>query len=231
MYRDRQGFMQGMNMYVPAMQWASVINMNASNTFSLGKPTLAVANVIANALVTNGALNSVAWLATPWVSDVPFGRPIVVTPSSSATYTGDVIGEDYLGQPMVERFAFAASAAAVVGKKAFYRVLALKVIVAGGAITVNIGNAANNQLGLPFKGSIEWAKEANVLIAAASPGANWIAPDLTDPATALTGDPRGMYVSTAAFDGVKEFVVGMRADNSLNVNNNGGLHGIRQFAA
>lgn len=231
MYRDRQGFMQGMNMYVPAMQWAASLEMNNGNTFSLGKPALNSATAIATALVTNGAVASVAWLTTPWVSDVPFGRPIVVTPSASATYTGDVIGEDYLGQPMVERFAFSASAAAVVGKKAFYRVLAVKVVVAGGAITINIGTANNNQLGLPFKGTVEWAKEANVMIAVASPGANQVLPDLSDPQTALTGDPRGLYISTAAFDGVKEFVVGMRADNSLNTNNNGGLHGIRHFAA
>lgn len=231
MYRDRQAFQQGMNMYVPSMQWSSSLDMNATNTFSLGKPALNSATAIATALVTNGALNSVAWLNTPWVSDVPYGRPIVVTPSASATYTGDVIGEDYLGQPMIERFAFAASAAAVVGKKAFYRVLAVKVIVAGGAITINVGTANNNQLGLPYKGSVEWAKEANVLIAVASPGANQVAPDLTDPATATSGDPRGLYISTAAFDGVKEFVIGMRSDNSLNANNNGGLHGIRQYAA
>lgn len=231
MYRDRQGFMQGINMYVPAMQWAASLNMSRANTFSLGKPAVASATAIGTALVTNGAIGSVAYLATPWVSDVPYGRPISVLPSASATYTGEVIGEDYLGQPMVERFAFVASAAAVVGKKAFYRVFGLRVVVAGGAITVNIGTAGNNNLGLPFKGSIEWAKENNALIAVASPGANWLAPDLTDPPTALSGDPRGQYIATAAFDGIKEFVVGLRADNSYNLNNNGGLHGIRQYAA
>jgi hypothetical protein len=230
-YRDRQGFMQGMNMYVPAMQWAASIDMGACNTFSLGKPALASATAVATAQVTNGAANSVAFLATPWVSDVPYGRPIVCTPSGSVTATVEVLGEDYLGQPMVERFAWSAVATAVVGKKAFYRVLGMRTVVPGGAITVNIGTAANNNLGLPFKGSIEWAKEANALIAVASPGANWLAPDLTDPATALSGDPRGQYIATAAFDGIKEFVIGLRADSSMNANNNGGLHGIRQFAA
>jgi hypothetical protein len=229
MYRDRQAFLQGINMYVPAMQWAASLDMSSCNTFSLGKPTLAVATSIATGLVTNGAIGSVAFLATPWVCDVPYGRPISVLPNGSATYTGDVIGEDYLGQPMTERFAFVASAAAVVGKKAFYRVLGLRVVVAGGAATISIGGAANNQLGLPYKGSVEWAKEANVLIAVASPGANWVAPDLTDPATSLSGDPRGMYIATAAFDGIKEFVIGLRADTSYNANNNGGLMGIRHF--
>jgi hypothetical protein len=231
MYKDRSYFTQGINMYVPAMQFAASLDMSACNTFNLGKPALASATAIATALVTNGAVGSVAWLVTPWTSDVPYGRPISVLPSASATYTGEVLGEDYLGQPMVERFAFSASAAAVVGKKAFYRVYAVRVVVAGGAITINIGTAANNNLGLPYKGSVEWAKEANALIAVASPGANWIAPDLTDPATGLSGDPRGLYVATAAFDGIKEFVIGLRADSSYNANNNGGLHGIRQYAA
>jgi hypothetical protein len=231
MYRDRQGFQQGINMYVPAMQWAASLDMSSCNTFSLGKPAVASATAVATALVTSGAAGSVAFLGTPWVSDVPYGRPIVMTPSGSVTATVEVIGEDYLGQPMVERAAWSAVATAVVGKKAFYRVLGMRTVVPGGAITVNIGTAANNNLGLPFKGSIEWAKEAGVLIAVASPGANWVAPDLTDPATALTGDPRGLYISTAAFDGVKEFVVGMRVDSAINGNNNGGLHGIKQYAA
>jgi hypothetical protein len=232
MYRDRQGFLQGINMYVPGMQWAASLDMSACNTFSLGKPLLGTATAAGTAIAINGANNSVGWLATPWVSDVPYGRPISVTPSASVTYTGEVIGEDYLGQPMIERFTFAASAALVSGKKSFYRVLAVKVIATSATGTISIGtNVATNLLGLPFKGSIEWAKEANALIAVASPGANWVAPDLTDPATATSGDPRGSYVATAAFDGVKEFVVGMRVDSYINANNNGGLHGIRQYAA
>ena len=61
--------------------------------------------------------------------------------------------------------------------------------------------------------------------------ANYVPPDLSDPATATTGDPRGQYKAVAAFDGVKEFIVSLRADSSLNANNNGGLHGIRHFNA
>jgi hypothetical protein len=231
MYKDRNFYNQGINMYVPAMQWAASLDMNTCNTFSLGKPAVASATAVATALITSGAANSVAFLTTPWVSDVPYGRPVVATPSGSVTATVEIIGEDYLGQPMVERAAWVAVATAVVGKKAFYRVMGMRTVVPGGAITVNIGTAANNNLGLPYKGSIEWAKENNVLIAVASPGANWLAPDLTDPATALSGDPRGQYIATAAFDGVKEFVIGLRADSSYNANNNGGLHGIRQYAA
>src|SRR5262245_5573394 len=130
MYRDREGGMQGINMYVPAMQYAASLAANECNTFSLGKPAVANDAVITASTPTNGGANSVAYFSTPWVSDARYGRPIVVTPLASVTFTGDVLGEDYLGQPVSERFAFSASAAAVTGKKSFYRVLGIKTVVA-----------------------------------------------------------------------------------------------------
>jgi len=228
MYQDRKGMMQGVNMYCPACQFVAAMAMNECNTISLGKPAAASATAIGTGLATNTTVGAKQYLATAWVSDAPYGRPIVATPSGSVTATVDVFGEDYLGQPMIERFAWSAVATAVNGKKPFYRVLGYTVQVAGGAVTLGIGTQANN-LGLPFKGSIEWMKEAGVLLDPATAFAKWVAPDLTDPATAITGDTRGQYINTATFDGVKEFIVGMRCDNSLNANNNGGLHGIRQF--
>jgi hypothetical protein len=232
MFRPAQGNMQGINNYVPAMQWSASLEMNACNTFSLGKPALASATAIATAVVTNTALNTVTYLATPWVADTPYGRPIALLPSGSVTATQDVIGEDYLGQPMIERFTWAAVGTAAVGKKSFYRVLGVKNIVAGGAITINIGTTGA-KLGLPFKGSIEWAKEGAppVLIDPATLFSAWTAPDVTDPATAITGDPRGQYTATAALDGLKEFIIGLRCDNSVNAAERGGLHGIRHYMA
>jgi len=230
MYQDRKGMMQGVNMYCPAMQYSASLAMNECNTFSLGKPAAASATAIATALATNVA--GTAWLATPWVADSPFGRQIVCTPSGSVTATVVVIGEDYLGQPMQESFSWAAVGTAAAGKKAFYRVLGMKTTVTGGGVTVNIGTSGQ-KLGLPFKGSIEWAKEGNppALIDPATLFSAWTAPDLTDPATGTSGDPRGLYTCTAAPDGAKEFIIGLRVDSSLNTNNNGGLHGIRQYSA
>lgn len=53
-------------------------------------------------------------------------------------------------------------------------------------------------------------------------------PDVTDPATATTGDPRGTYDPITPPAGF-EIVVGMVGDNAVNTSNNGGLHGIRHF--
>lgn len=227
MFRPGQGNMQGVNNYVPAMQWSASLEMNACNAFSLGTPAVASATAIATALSNAAAVTQ--WLTTPWRADTPYGRPIQLTPSGSTTATVQVIGEDYLGQPMVEQFAWAAVGTAAVGLKCFYRVLALKTVVSS-AVTINIGTVGQ-KLGLPFKGSIEWAKEGNppVLIDPATLFSAWTAPVLTDPATATTGEPRGTYVTTAAPDGAKEFIIGLRADNSVNAAERGGLHGIRHY--
>jgi hypothetical protein len=53
----------------------------------------------------------------------------------------------------------------------------------------------------------------------------------TDPATSATGDPRGLYNPTAAFNGATEFLIGMIGDPAVNANGNGGLHGIKHYAA
>lgn len=231
MFRPAQGNMQGVNNYVPGMQWSASLDMNVANTFSLGKPALASATAVsaaASVLTPTGAY----WFATPWVADTPYGRPIQLTPSGSVTATVDVVGEDYLGQPMVERFAWAAVGTAAVGLKCFYRVFGYRVVVAAATITFTVGTVGN-KLGLPFKGSIEWAKEGNppVLIDPSTLFSAWTAPVLTDPATATTGEPRGTYVATAALDGAKEFIIGLRADNSVNSAERGGLHGIKHYAA
>src|SRR5215471_15107231 len=152
-YRDRQGMMQGINMYCPACQYAASLAMNECNVISLGKPAAGVDTSIIASTPTNGAANSVAYLSTPWISDAPYGRPVVVTAlgAPGASYTMRVMGEDYLGQPMSEDFT-AAAATAINGKKPFYRVLAVKTITpTGGAVGCKIGTYASN-LGLPFKG-------------------------------------------------------------------------------
>jgi hypothetical protein len=52
-------------------------------------------------------------------------------------------------------------------------------------------------------------------------------PDLTDPNTRTSGDPRGTYEPLLAPDGVSEIIVGLVGDNSVNASGNGGFHGLR----
>lgn len=56
-------------------------------------------------------------------------------------------------------------------------------------------------------------------------------PDLADPQTTTTGDPRGTYESLAVLDGATEIVVGLVGDAATNSSGNGGLHGIRHVVA
>lgn len=53
----------------------------------------------------------------------------------------------------------------------------------------------------------------------------------TNPATNVTGDPRGTYESLMTMDGVKEIIVGLRGDNSIDTSDDGGLHGIQHYFA
>lgn len=57
------------------------------------------------------------------------------------------------------------------------------------------------------------------------------APDLTDPATATTGDPRGLLQPVLTFDGSKTVSVVMVGDNYVNADGNGGLHGVPHYTA
>ncbi len=56
-------------------------------------------------------------------------------------------------------------------------------------------------------------------------------PDLTDPATRTTGEPRGSYESNVVLNGSTEIIVALMGDNNVNAAGNGGLHGIRHLGA
>ena len=61
--------------------------------------------------------------------------------------------------------------------------------------------------------------------------AGLILPDLTDPQTLTTRDPRGLYYPYSTIDGVSELTVEGVFDNIVNASNNGGLHGIKHYTA
>jgi hypothetical protein len=323
----------------------------APSIFSLGAPALSDPDGI-DTDVDSDALAGVKTQQT-WVSDSPFGRTLVMQANAdpgAALGIYDLVGEDYLGQPMRERFTHVNGATPIIyGKKAFYRLNYVEVVTPStNATTIDVG--WGHRLGLPYKGDVVWAKENGILVPvynrdswvwtdiagaaiAGGPSGAWVHtdfpgfikgikaytnmpigstndpavsveiatvavvglgvtldvsaaaveataleedtpttpgysannrfaaganleivlsdadaavgsasvglqltptqfshPDVTDPATNITGDPRGTYESLVALDGIKEIIVGMTLDPAVNAAGNGGLHGLAHAA-
>lgn len=229
MFQDRQAFPLGINCYVPAMQYGAAVIGLGPTRFDLGVP--ATAGAIATLISAQGAVGPVTFLASPLIIDSRYGRTVSVTPSGVPGNNNllDLVGYDYLGQPMTERFTGAAAAATpLVGLKAWKVVLGTKIgLAATNAVTVSISTGVS--LGIPYKGRIIAATEGTTEMTYAQINTNKVEAVLTDPATALTGDPRGLYTPTTAPNGVLRYGIVMNGDPSVNAAGNGGLHGIRQF--
>lgn len=230
MLQDRQAFNPGVNCYVPAMQYSAAGMAFAPMRHALGIP--ATAGAIATLISAQGAVGPITYLAAPIKLDARYGRTITVTPSGVPGNANvvDVVGYDYLGQPMFERFTGSAAAAtALVGLKAFGWILGTRVNVAAtNAITNSIATGVS--LGLPWKGQITSAKEGATIMTYAQINTNTVVAVLTDPATGTTGDPRGLYTPTAAPNGVLAYELSMIGDPAVNAAGNGGLVGIRHLA-
>jgi len=208
------------NNYCPACMYAADVNYNGETRCNFGAPAVAVATLVANAVSMSAVavtdLSGVAQFPEPW------GRSVTIV--ASGAYAGVVTlrGYDYLGQPIREDLT-CNGATPVLGKKAFKSFISMTSPTTG-AVTVNIGNGA--QLGLPYKtlrAQFETANGVAVAAGTLTQGA------LTDPATATTGDPRGTYAPTTAFDGTTVITASFDCANDVNAANHGGLHGIQQF--
>jgi hypothetical protein len=230
MFQDRQAFSPGINCYVPAMQYGAAVIGLGPTRFDLGVP--ATAGAIATLINAQGAAGPISYLASPLTIDARYGRTITLTPSGVPGNANlvDVVGYDYLGQPLAERFTGSAAAAtAIVGLCAWKYIIGTRLgLAATNAVTLSIGLGAS--LGLPYKGRIIAATEGTTEMTYAQINTNKVEAVLTDPATVLTGDPRGLYTPTTAPNGVLRYGLVMNGDPSVNAAGNGGLHGIRQFA-
>jgi hypothetical protein len=215
-------FPRRINMYVPAMQYSSDVNYNAPTRVNFGAPAAANATLVSNAVSISAAgtidLSSVA----PFPET--YGRTATIVASGATSVAVLLNGWDYLGQPIQESLTLN-GATPVNGKKAFKAFLNL-VVGTGAAVTVNIGSG--NSLGLPYKALRAAYEVANGVVAAAG---TLVAGALTDPQTATTADPRGIYTPTTALNGTNIISAVFDFANDVNTANNGGLHGIRQFAA
>jgi hypothetical protein len=231
MLQDRQAFTVGVNTYVPAMQCAPHVSNLGSLRYAFGTP--ATAGALATLISAQGAVGPITYLAAPIKLDARYGRTITVTPSGVPGNANviDVVGYDYLGQPMFERFTGSAAASTpLVGLKAFGWVVGTRINVAAtNAVTVSISTGVS--LGLPFKGTIMTAKEGTTNMTFAQINTNQVQAVLTDPQTGTTGDPRGLYTPTTAPNGTLSYEISIVGDPSVNANNNGGLLGIRHLSS
>jgi hypothetical protein len=216
-------FPRRINMYVPAMQYASDVNMYSKTRISFGAPSAAVSNNILNAQSVATAV-TVDLSANVNAQNIfePFGRTIQLVAGAANATVATVRGADYLGQPITCNVTLN-GATAVETKKAFKYVDSVTLpLVAGGVVSVGWGTA----LGLPYKALRAEVEIANGL--AVGTLGTFTAPQLSDPATATTSDPRGLYKPTTALNGANIISVVLDFVNDVNSNVNGGLHGIRQ---
>jgi hypothetical protein len=209
------------NSYVPACAYAADVIHSGAYEVDFGSPIAAVAAGIlsAQSIATAGT-------ATTFVTDTsvaPFGRNINVVASGAATSAVTIRGKDYLGQPMAETFTLN-GATPVVGVKAFKWIDSIA-YDATAATTINVGFAA--KLGLPYRMSQVISESANGVGAAVG---TLVAGSLTDPQTAITADPRGLYTPTTTLNGTNRVLAEFMTHNLVNTSGNGGLYGIAHFS-
>jgi hypothetical protein len=124
--------------------------------------------------------------------------------TSTSARAVTISGYDYYGQPMTETITVSVAGTPVNGKKAFYQVSGAT--ITGSATAVTTGTT--DILGLPVRcidaGYIVKVGWNNTLLQNAG---TFVAADMTNPATATTGDVRGTFTPTTASDGVKRLVM------------------------
>lgn len=227
--------------YVPGMQFSHDANLKGEVEVSLGTPSGADVDGIHADLDGDGAtdltVHSADFVAgtggVGYESDAVYGQNVQVQASADGgnEMAVSVYGRDYLNQPMMETITIGDTVTtAVAGLKIFKRVLKIVLPTPGSlANVIDVGWGA--KLGLPYKfGVFNWAKEDGTAVYEAAGTANVTVPVTTDPATATTGDPRGAYTPDSAADGAKEYILSYFADNEVNDDGNGGLHGIKHYA-
>ena len=165
MFRDRESYERGVNLYVPAMQYSNAVNSVRPQTFSLGSPAVASATAYASSVAANATVGTETAIGI--TTDGTYGRNVRLAVSGDPGAAGGVAtvrGWDYLGQPMLETFSGANGATAILyGKKAFKIIKSITVDTATtNAVTYNLGSG--NRLGLPYKGDVVWAKENSILM-------------------------------------------------------------------
>lgn len=110
----------------------------------------------------------------------------------------------------------AGSAVGQVFEKAVANATANCAVLAGDTININNDGASSS-------GAVQ------VFVGIQPDAGLWTEPVYTDPQTATTGDPRGLYEAFNTLSGSIEIEVVYNANRDLNASGRGGLHGISQF--
>jgi hypothetical protein len=210
------------NSYVPAAGYAADVIHAGPLEVDFGTPAVSAADNILNDQSIASASSTTTLLDDQ--ADANYGRNVRVVASGAATSTVTVKGRDYLGQPMSETLTLNGTNS-VVGVKAFYWLDSVS-WTATAATTIDLGWGA--RFGLPYRTVNAVAEQADGVAAAAG---TLTAGVRTDPQTATTADPRGLYTPTTTPDGSKRLVAIVLTDNFVNSSGNGGLHGIAHYSA
>lgn len=139
-----------------------------------------------------------------YVLDTP--RCVTITAAGANTATYRVTGYDLYGQLMTQTLA-APSTSTVITTKAFKSIISVTNANAT-AGTNNLTVGFNDRLGLPvvvpsvvYVASVKWDA------ALAQDAGTFVAADTTSPATASTGDVRGLYTPSSAANGTRRLVM------------------------
>lgn len=208
------------NRYCPACAYAVDAEDGKVTTVFFGAPAAAAAAGVLSAQSISPAGSTTTLLSS--TSDATFGRNLTYVASGAATSTVTARGRDFWGQPMAETITLN-GATPVVGLKCFYTLDSFTWTNTN-ATTINVGWGTS--LGLPYK--TEKVLAENVTDVPGTVG-TLTAPVLTDPQTAITGEPRGSYVCNSAPDGTKVLSIITLCSSTVNAAGNGGLHGIAHF--
>lgn len=217
-------FPRRLSSYVPAMAYASDVNISGAGRVSFGAPGVALATYYLSAFsIATAAVTPASGLLLSQ-ADAPYGRNVQVVASGAATTVVTIDGFDYLGQPMSENLTLN-GATPVLGLKAFFTIRQVTT-PAIAATTINLGTGV--KLGLPYKSNKITTEELNGAIVGTL--GTLLTPVLTVPATATTGEPRGMYTPQSTLNGTAVLTATFEFYSDVDVNNVGGLHGVPHFA-
>lgn len=157
--------------------------------------------------------------------DAIYGACLSVVASGASTSEITVIGYDYLGQPMTEKFTLNGTTD-VAGNKAFKYISKIS-IPASTAVTITVSRKL--KLGLPFRSVKILSEERN---GAVSTTGVLVAPTTTA-STATSNDPRGVFNLTTYAAAAHVVAVLVSSDETFTINGveEGGLFGLPQYSA